>query len=111
MAYDKGLAERLRKILGERSDVVEKKMFGGLCFMVADHMCCGIVGDALMARVGSDAYDECLQKEHAKVMDFTGRAMKGMVYVEAEGLSEDSELIVWVTRCLGFVLSLPKKQK
>lgn len=109
MKYDEGLAERLREIFADRSDVVEKKMFGGLCFMVSGHMCCGIVDDTLMARVGPKAYEECLKYEHAKEMDFTGRPMKGFVYVEADGIQEDSELSVWVNRCVNFVCSLPKK--
>ena len=63
MAYDEGLAQRIREQLQDRFDVEEKKMFGGLCFMVSDHMCCGIVNDTLMARVGPDNYKQCLAKE------------------------------------------------
>jgi hypothetical protein len=111
MPYDEGLAERIRDIFDERSDVVEKKMFGGLCFMVSGHMCCGIVGDTLMARVGPDAHEECLKQKYVKEMDFTGKPMKGFVYVQPEGIGEDPELSGWVDKCLGFVLSLPKKKK
>jgi hypothetical protein len=111
MAYDEELAKRLRNIFDQRSDVVEKKMFGGLCFMVSDHMCCGIVGDTLMARVGPDMYKECLKQKYVKEMDFTGKPMKGFVYVQPEGISEDLELSGWVDKCLSFVLSLPKKKK
>ena len=75
MAYDEGLAQRLREQFEEYPDVEEKKMFGGLCFMVSNHMCCGIVGDTLMARVGPANYDECLRQEHAREMDFTGRSI------------------------------------
>ena len=62
MAYDEGLAERLNDYFGDRNDVEVKKMFGGLCFMVSNHMCCGIIGDTLMARVGTGNYSECLSK-------------------------------------------------
>ena len=109
MAFDEGLAERLREVFDERSDVVEKKMFGGLCFMVSGHMCCGIVKDSLMARVGSDAYEQCLKEKHVREMDFTGKPMRGMVYVSEKGISEDEDLNVWVNRCLDFVLTLPDK--
>lgn len=110
MAYDKGLAQRIREQLQERPDVEEKKMFGGLCFMVSNHMCCGIMDDALLARVGPDRYDESLSKDHVTQMDFTGRPMKGFVVVEAAGLSPDSELAEWITTCLDFVKSLPPKK-
>lgn len=110
MAYDEGLAERLREIFQDRPDVEIKKMFGGLCFMVSNHMCCGIVGETLMARVGPGAYQGCLAKPHASEMDFTGRALKGMVYVAPEGIELDSDLQAWVLVCETFVTSLPPKQ-
>lgn len=110
MAYDEGLAEWLQDYFEGRTDVEIKKMFGGLCFMVSDHMCCGIVGDTLMARVGPDNYEECLAKRHAVEMDFTGKAMKGMVYVNPEGLEDDAELESWVGICESFVKSLPLKK-
>lgn len=109
MAYDEGLAERVREYLQKRTDVGEKRMFGGLCFMVRDHMCCGLIGDDLMARVGPDAYDTCLALPHAGVMKFTGRPMKGMLTVDAAGLAEDADLAAWVDRCLAFVDGLPPK--
>ncbi len=110
MAYDEGLAERLNDYFEGRTDVEVKKMFGGLCFMVSNHMCCGIIGDNLMARVGPDNYTECLSKKHVKKMDFTGKAMKGMVYVDPEGISEDSDLEYWAGICEEFVISLPPKK-
>lgn len=109
MAYDEGLAERIRKALSERLDVGEKRMFGGLCFMVSDHMCCGIVGDTLMARVGPVEYEALLKKTHAKEMDFTGKPMKGMIYVAPEGLTEETDLKYWLDACLSFVGTLPPK--
>jgi len=110
VAYDQGLAHRLHEHFADRGDVEAKKMFGGLCFMVRDHMCCGIVGDTLMARVGPLHYDEYLKLPHAKEMDFTGRAMKGMIYVCPEGFVNDSDLLNWINRCEDFILTLPPKK-
>ena len=109
MAYDEGLAERLHEYFNGRADVEVKKIFGGLCFMVSDHMCCGIVGDALMARVGPANYEECLNKKHAREMDFTGKAMKGIVYVAPEGFESDRDLQEWVGLCESFVKTLAPK--
>ncbi len=111
MAYDEGLAERIREYFQSRSDVVEKKMFGGLCYIVSQHMCCGIVKETLMARVGADNYDSSLGKKHVSEMDFTGKAMKGMIYVSPEGVETDSELAEWLNLCIEFVESLPAKKK
>lgn len=110
MAYDEGLAARLREQFQGRRDVEEKKMFGGLCFLISHHMCLGIVGDTLMARVGPDNYDNCLRQKHAREMDFTGKAMKGMIYVAPEGIQEDANLAHWVELCSDFVESLPPKR-
>jgi TfoX/Sxy family transcriptional regulator of competence genes len=109
MAYDEGLAERIREYFADRLDVEEKKMFGGLCFMVSNHMCCGIVDDTLMARVGPDNYEECLSRKHASEMDFTGKALKGLIYVSPEGFEADKDLTDWLTICSDFVGSLPPK--
>jgi TfoX/Sxy family transcriptional regulator of competence genes len=109
MAYDEGLAERLRDVFTERDDVNEKKMFGGIAFMVRGNMCCGIVGDDLMARVGPDADADALARPHARPMNFTGHTMKGFVYVAPEGVAEDEDLRAWVDRALEFVLTLPAK--
>jgi TfoX/Sxy family transcriptional regulator of competence genes len=110
MAYDEGLAYRVRECLQDRPDVEERRMFGGLCFMVRDHMCCGILGDMLMGRVGPRRYQECQAKPYAREMDFTGRSLKGMVYVLPEGISEDASLSAWVSICTEFVESLPPKR-
>lgn len=109
MAYNQELAERLEKVLSKRPDLEMKKMFGGLCFMLSKHMCCGIVGDTLMARVGPEQYEDCLAQPFASEMDFTGRAMKGMIYVAPEGIESDEALIQWVDKCVLFVESLPPK--
>lgn len=109
MAYDEGLAERLRDAFTTRTDVIEKKMFGGIAFMVSGHMCCGVTGDDLMVRVGPEQHADALLLPHARPMDFTGRAMKGFVYVEPNGLDSDENLEAWVNRGLNFVTTLPPK--
>ncbi|TNF48565.1 MAG: TfoX family protein [Bacteroidetes bacterium] len=103
MAYDEYLAERIKVILKEKHVVFEeKKMMGGLCYMVDDKMCLGIVKNNLMARIDPEIYQEALQKKGCKEMDFTGRAMKGYVFVEPEGVDMEDDLNEWVQLCLDF---------
>ena len=102
MAYDEGLAQRIREHLAEYGDVTERKMFGGLAFMVAGNMCCGVLQDQLMARVGEGYYAQALSAQHAREMDFTGRPMKGFVFVETLGIDMDEDLDYWVELCLDF---------
>jgi TfoX/Sxy family transcriptional regulator of competence genes len=109
MAIDDGLAQRIREALDEETDVSERRMFGGLAFMLRGDMCVGVVGEELMVRVGPDGYERALREPHARQMDFTGRAMRGFVYVGADGLASDSELCGWVQRGVGFASSLPAK--
>jgi TfoX/Sxy family transcriptional regulator of competence genes len=109
MAFDEGLAERVREVLRGRDGISERRMFGGLAFMARGHMAVGILGDALMARVGPARYAEALREAGAREMDFTGKPMKGYVFVAPEGIGEDSALEHWVSRCLEFVGSLPPK--
>jgi len=110
MAYDETLAQRVRDCLSARDGVVEKKMFGGLCYMVTGHMCCGIINDRLMARVGPDRYEAALAQDHVLPMDFTGRPMKGMVYVESPAIDTQETLAQWIGTCLEFIHSLPPKK-
>jgi TfoX/Sxy family transcriptional regulator of competence genes len=109
MAYDEGLAGRLRDLLRQHNNVTEKKMFGGLAFMLDGHMFVGILGDRLMARVGPSGYAETLRQPHASEMDFTGKPMKGYVYIAPGGFESDQDLENWVTICAKFVSSLPPK--
>ena len=109
MAFDEGLAERLREVFRGKRGVIEKRMFGGVAFMVRGYMAVGIVGDALMARVGPDEYDQLLQMEHVRPMDFTGRPMKNIVYVDPPGLVADEALRKWVRQAVAFTSSLPAK--
>ena len=110
MAYNEELADRLREVFIEKEGFVEKKMFGGLCFLVHGNMCCGLTGDdLLMVRVGPDQYEDSLGQPHARPMDFTGRPMRGMVFVDGEGFQSESALREWVGRGMKFVNTLPHK--
>ena len=110
MAYDENLADRVRATLGEMDvEPVERKMFGGLAFMVRGHMTVGVLGDDLMVRVGKDAYEDALAWAGARPMDFTGTPMTGMVYVGPEGTGDDGDLRGWVQRGLDFTSTLPPK--
>jgi TfoX/Sxy family transcriptional regulator of competence genes len=106
LAYDEGLAERIRGILRDRRDVSEKKMFGGIAFIVRGHMSVGIVKDDLMVRVGPETYEDLVRQPHTRPMDFTGRPMKGFVYVASVGLEEDEDLERWVGHGLKYAMSL-----
>lgn len=109
MAFDEGLAQRVREALAHRADLGEKKMFGGLCFLLGGNMCCGVSGDDLMLRVGPEAYEEVLSRQHAREMDFTGRALRGMVYVGPDGLTTDTALASWLEPAVTFAGGLPPK--
>ena len=107
MSYDEKLADRIRRALGPRDDVEERKMFGGLAFLRDGRMFCGIANDDLMVRVGPDNYEKALQKPHVRPMDFTGRPMKGYVYVAPPGRRTDAALRAWVNLSTSFVGTLP----
>jgi TfoX/Sxy family transcriptional regulator of competence genes len=109
MAFDEAVAGRVRKALAGSPDVVEKRMFGGIAFMLRGNMCCGVIGDRLMLRVGPDGYEAALSRPHSRAMDFTGRAMKGLVYVEPAGFASPRDLKAWIERAMKFALSLPAK--
>ena len=109
MAYDEKLAERIREVLKRRRGVSEKEMFGGLAFLVNGHMACGVQGDDLMVRVGPEDYESALKKTGARPMDFTGRPLKGMVYVGPRGHLRAPSLKAWVEQGLSYVRSLPPK--
>lgn len=111
MAYDEAMAERIREHFGLAPDVDERRMFGGLCFMVRGHMACGIANDTLMVRVGPDDHDAALARPHARQMDFTGRPLRGMVYVSAEGVATAKSLGAWIDRGAAFARSLPPKAR
>ena len=98
MAYDETLAARVKEVLSEHSDIAERKMFGGLAFMLAGNMCCCVTDKGLMVRVGPEGYEEALTLPHAGVMDITGRPMRGWVLVQPAGLESRANLAEWVSR-------------
>src|SRR5688572_18004557 len=107
--YDEGLAERIRPYLAGHDGVEERKMFGGLAFLLNSHMCCGVIRDTLLARVGPEQYEEALDMPHARPVDITGRPMTGMVQVDPAGFQTDAELAAWVERGVRFASALPPK--
>jgi hypothetical protein len=111
MAYDEKLAERVRRVLRDRVDVAEKRMFGGLCFMVNGRMCCGLTKTDLMVRVGPEKYQDALAEPHARAMDFTGKPLAGMVYVAPEGVRSKAALARWIGRGIEFVINVPPKER
>jgi TfoX/Sxy family transcriptional regulator of competence genes len=109
VAYDEGLATRVREVIGERPGVDEKKMFGGLAFLLNGNMACGVRSDDLMVRVAADAADAALREPGARPFDMTGRPIKGWLLVAPDGHAEDDDLRRWVDRGLAHAGSLPPK--
>ena len=111
MAYNETLAARVREIMGDiDGELTERKMFGGLAFMLNGNMFTGVVGDELMLRLGDAGAEAALRREHVREMDFTGRPMKAMVFVEPAGL-EAGALGEWISRAAAFARSLPSKPR
>ena len=108
MAYDEELADRVRDVLPVDTEVTERKMFGGLAMMLGGHMFCGVVKDTLMLKLGPEAADRALDQPHVRPMDFTGRPMKGMVFVDPDGLQGDA-LRQWVDAAAEYARGLPPK--
>ena len=112
MAFDEGLAERIRGVLRDQQvSFAEIRMFGGLAFMVRGHMTVGILKDDLMVRIGPESHAQVLTEPNVRVMAFTGRPMKGLVLVSAEGTDREADLERWVERALAFTGSLPPKER
>lgn len=109
MAYDDDLAARIRAVLPDGEPVTERQMFGGLAFMLGGHMFCGVVKDTLMVRLGPEAADRALEQPNVRPMDFTGRPMTGMVFVEPAGLA-GAALQGWVSDAAAYARGLPPKQ-
>lgn len=108
MAYNLELAERVKsKLAGKR--FVEKKMFGGVAFLLRGNMACGVHGDGLIVRVDPDKHAELLKRAHARQFDLTGKPMKGWLVVEANGCKTDKQLSAWVDEGVAFALTLPPK--
>jgi hypothetical protein len=112
MAYDHDLAERIRHLLGKHPEVTEKEMFGGICFLVNGNMVCGISKSDFMARLDPQKFGEYRELPDVRPMDFTGRPMKGYLFVNPDGVETEEQLIAWVDRCYTYASSLtPKKKK
>ena len=109
MAFDQGLAQRLREQLDGSGRVAERRMFGGLAFLVDGNMCVGVMGEELIARVGPEATDGALARPGSRLFDFTGRPMKGWVMVEPGALEADEVLAAWVQDALRYARTLPPK--
>ncbi|MDA0658298.1 MAG: TfoX/Sxy family protein [Planctomycetota bacterium] len=109
MAFDDNLAQRVRSILAARSKYVEKRMFGGIGFLLNNHMCVGIWKGALIARIGPSAYEAALRQPHVREFDITGRPMKGWILVEPDGVESDAGLSEWMDAAVQFVIALPPK--
>jgi hypothetical protein len=111
MGYDPTLAERIRRALGRRRDVVEKRMFGGIAFMVRGHMALGIVGTTLMVRVEPAAEAALLRRAHARPMDFTGRPLRGFLFVDAPGFATAATLRAWVGHAVARAEAQPARDE
>jgi TfoX/Sxy family transcriptional regulator of competence genes len=109
MAFDQGLAQRIREQLAATGGVTEKQMFGGIAFLVDGNMCVGVIGEELIARVGLDATDAALERPGSRLFDFSGRPMKGWITVAPDALEDDDALAGWIDDALGFVRTLPPK--
>jgi len=109
VAYDEAVAERVRKALRRRKGVTERKMFGGIAFMLNGNMCCGVLERDLMLRLGDEGAAKALEERHTRPMDFTGKPLKSMVYVAPAGFRTDAALKAWVKRAADFARSLPPK--
>ena len=109
MAYDESLAERLRQRLARKKGVTEKKMFGGIGFLLNGNMCVGIWKDSLIARIDPAKYEQALQEPFVREFDITGRPMKGWVLVDPVGIADDDQLGDWVQRATRYVGGLPAK--
>jgi len=109
MAYDEALADRVRDVLAARPDLTERKMFGGIAFMIYGNMAIGVSGEELMVRVGKDAHDEAVALPGARTFDMGARPMRGWLSVSPEGFEADSDLEAWVGRGVAYAESLPRK--
>ena len=103
MPCDELLAGRIRRALAPRSDIAEKRMFGGVAFLLDGKMFCGVVKEEMMVRVGPDRYDESLRRAHVRPMDFTGRQMRGYVFVESPGCKTLASVRTWAQLGISFV--------
>ena len=109
MAYSEDVANRIRNALVDEEGFREQKMFGGMCFLLNGNMCVGVLDDILVIRVGKENNAKALEKPFTRPMDFTGRPMKGFIYVDPEGFEKDDDLRDWILTAMEFVGTLPRK--
>ncbi len=110
MAFDETLAERISLALADVPDLYDQLMFGGIAFMLSDHMTCGVIGDELVLRLGPEGAERALDRPHVRPMDFTGRPMRSMVLIGPEALRDDGDLERWLRAATAFVATLPPKR-
>jgi len=110
MAYDEKLAGRVRKLLAKRKAIAEKKVFGGVAFLLNGNMCCGVHGQELIVRLNPQETDQSLARPHTRVFDMTGRPIKGWILVEPAGLAREDALAKWVRVGVDYAASLPPKK-
>jgi TfoX/Sxy family transcriptional regulator of competence genes len=111
MPFSAALAERIRQAVNRRKNIEEKKMFGGVGFLLNGNMLVGVWKDSLIVRLGAEESDGALQEPHVKEFAITGRAMKGWILVGPEGVQDDAQLSAWIQRAVTFVTTLPAKSK
>ena len=109
MTFNELTASQIRSALRATPGISERHMFGGIAFMLEGNMCCGVFEDNLVVRVGPDAYDETLSEPHTRPMDFTGRPLRGFIYVAREGFANEASFLQWIHRGMSFVRTLPPK--
>ncbi len=109
MAYNENLTHRINKLLADQPALVEKKMFGGIGFLLQGNMACGVNKDDLIVRVGPEGYEQAVIRPHVRPFDMTGRPMKGWILVGPAGYSSHEDLSAWVEQGVSFALSLPAK--
>ena len=110
MVYNEKLADRIRKVLGKNKNVTEKKMFGGLSFLLNGKMLCGVLKEDLVLRISHDEYENAIKKLNVRPMDFTGRPMKGFVYVNQKGCKCDKDLKKWIELSYKYSKSIKKNK-
>lgn len=109
MAFDEGLAQRVTELLEEKPGFNEKKMFGGVCYLLNGNMACGVLNEDIIVRVGLERYEDSLKSPHTRKFDMTGRPMKGWIMVSPEGHESDRDLEAWIKKGVSFASSLPPK--
>ncbi len=109
MAFDTDLAGRVRQQLGPQQGLSEKKMFGGLGFLLNGNMCCGVHGQELIVRLAPEQTEQALSRPHTRIFDLSGRPMKGWVLVQLEGLASETALAEWIQTGVAYASALPAK--